>query len=62
MCPQSRLRFGSGEKDIVVDDPHTGSSHCSNSRHPGGRHLTESLSDSDLTVFPEGHAGVSVHQ
>ncbi len=61
-CPKTRLGLGSGEEDIVVDDPSTGSSHGSNSRHPGEPHLTESFSDGHLTVFAEGHAGVCVHE
>ncbi len=59
---QSRLGLRSGEKDIVIDDPRTGSSHCSHSSHPGERDLTESLSDTHLSVFAERHSGVGVHQ
>jgi hypothetical protein len=62
VCPQPRLGLGSGEKDIVADDPRSGSSHGSNARRPGGGDLTESFSDGHLTVFAEGHAGGGVHQ
>lgn len=62
LCPQPRLGLGSGEKDVVVDYPRAGSSHGSNTRHPGGRDFTESVSDRHLTVFAECHTGVRVHE
>ena len=61
-CSQTRLGLGSGEKDIVVDDLRTGSSHGGNAQDPRGRDLTEPFSDSHLTVLAECDASVGVHE